>query len=596
VSRPQLSPSRLRAWPIDAIGWALSLCLAPAHAATYVQSAAQQGKDLPRSLTVTFPSTQTAGDLNVVFVAWGDTRSHAVAVTDTHHNIYLRAGVAVLADKLTQVAYYAKDIAHAVRGTNAVTVLFDAPVAEAEVRVAEYHGLDARYPLDGLANSDASTPASSAPLTTINADDLLIASAFGTAVSGPGPSYTQRLIDASRGLLEDATVSVRGTFRASVLQQSAGDAVIQLLAFRAPRGAPLEAPYPHSANVAHLSWDLSTVLSHRRGIGSDIWATTWAGDGNLYTAFGDGGGFDGTERSKATGRVSLGFARINGAPSAHSAASLEAKNVWGQAPHFAENPASFGGKVIDLIAVGGVLYAQGGLWTAANCACADPTLKNDDNPNERSLTWSRDLGRTWQISSWATSSALGSTLQFGPDYAGAFDPAHVYFYYQKDVTTDAREIYLRRALIRDLTADPATSGHFEYFAGTDARGGVLWSMSAERAMAVFIDARTGRGVYAGPSVVFDAPLGRYLAAVWHGNRLGEIGFFEAPAPWGPWATLAYYEDWGGFNETAGEATGFSFPAKWISADGKTLWAVFSGENNGGDNEFDSFNLVRVTLQ
>jgi hypothetical protein len=223
-------------------------------------------------------------------------------------------------------------------------------------------------------------------------------------------------------------------------------------------------------------------------------------------------------------------------------------------------------------------------------------LKNDDNPRERSLAWSSDLGRTWQLSSWAGPRSLGSTLQFGPDYAGAFDPMHVYFYYQKDVTSDARDIYLRRALVSEMKTDPATPEHFEWFAGTDAKGAPLWSYDAERAQSVFFDASTPNGVWAGPSVVFDAPLKRYLAAVWHGNRLGEIGFFEATAPWGPWATIAYYEDWGGFNERAGETTGFNFPAKWMSADGKTLWAVFSGENHGGDNEFDSFNLVRAMIQ
>jgi hypothetical protein len=561
------------------------LALSPVGAATYVQGALGQVHDSKRDISITLPSTQIAGDLNVVFVAWHDTQRHVISVTDTHRNLYVRAGELVRAND-AQVAYYALGIAHAVRGSNTVIVQFDAPVSIADVRIAEYHGIDAKQPLDGLGSES---------LMTLNADDLLIASAFGGTARGPGPGYTQRLMD-SQGLLEDATVSVRERFRASILAQADSDFLIQLIAFRAPRSRPLEEPYPHSTVLAHLRWDLSTVLSHRRGIGSDIWPTTWAADGNLYTAFGDGGGFDGTERSKATGRVSLGFARIEGAPSEHSAADLKAHNVWGQAPRFAEHQASFGGKVDDLISAGGVLYAQGALWTAANCACPDPVLHDGDNPNERSLAWSSDLGRSWQISPWGGPRSLGSTLQFGPDYAGAFDASHLYFYYQKDVNTDARDIYLRRALVQDLKSNPARSGYFEWFTGTDRTGSALWSTDAERAQPVFVDMHTPNGTWAGPSVVFDAPLGRYLAAVWHGNRLGEIGFFEASAPWGPWATIAYYEDWGGFNETAGEMTGFNFPAKWMSADGKTLWAVFSGENHGGENEFDSFNLARAILE
>jgi hypothetical protein len=576
--------------PLTRRFWVLSLGLIslPLHAASYVQSAVEHGKEAQSRLQITFPSMQTAGDLNVVFIAWGDTRGRVVSVTDARHNLYLRAGATELPGKATQVAYYAGDIAHAVRGTNLVTVLFDAPVSEPDVRIAEYHGVDAQQPLDAVAGG--------ATLSTLYPSDLLIASAFtSTASAGPGAGYTQRLLDKDRGILEDMSVSVRGAFRATLLQQAPGDTLTQLIAFRAPRRT-LDAPYPPSAIVRGMRWDLSTVLSHRRAIGSDIWATTWAADGELYSAFGDGGGFDGTERSKATGRVSLGFAQINGGPTEHSTASLHGKNVWGQAPRFAERQANFGGKVDDLISVSGVLYAQGGLWTATNCSCADPTLKNDDNPNERSLAWSKDLGRTWEVAQWATPRDLGSTLQFGADYAGAFDPAHIYLYYQRDEATDAKDIYLRRVLISDFASDPSLPGHFEYFAGIDASGTAVWSTSAQRAVPVFVDSNTGAGVSAGPSVVFDAALGRYLAAVWHGNRLGEVGFFEAAAPWGPWATIAYYEDWGGFNESAGEATGFRFPAKWIGADGRTLWAVFSGENNGGDNEFDSFNLVRVTLE
>jgi len=148
----------------------------------------------------------------------------------------------------------------------------------------------------------------------------------------------------------------------------------------------------------------------------------------------------------------------------------------------------------------------------------------------------------------------------------------------------------------ELTRDPGTPGHFEYFTGLDPRGAPRWSPTAADANPVFVDANVASGVSAPASVVYDAPLGRYLLVAWHGSATGEVGFFEAPNPWGPWSTLAYYDDWGGFNETAGEATGLSLPTKWISAEGRMLWIIFSGVNNGADNEYDSLNLVRVALQ
>jgi hypothetical protein len=355
-------------------------------------------------------------------------------------------------------------------------------------------------------------------------------------------------------------------------------------------------PYPHSRIITGMSWDLTPVLTMRKAVGSDLWPLTWAADGNLYGAWGDGGGFNGTEQSKATGRASLGFARISGIPEVGNPESYSGENVWGQAPKFAEYQATFGGKADDLISVGGVLYAQGGFWTAANCNCPDPTLKNNDNP-VRTIAWSNNLGHSWHIAPWTRSSDLGSSVQFGANYAGAWDPAHIYWYYQGDLNVDATHLYLRRAAVDRITVDPATPGQLEYFSGLGTDGKPLWSIYAANAVAVFADRNIPPGAYTNQSITYDAPLGRYLLTAFHGNGAGQAGFFEALNPWGPWSTIAYYEDWGGFNESAGEGNGLSFPSKWISGDGRTLWGVFSAQDKGpnGPRDFDSFNLAQALL-
>jgi hypothetical protein len=54
---------------------------------------------------------------------------------------------------------------------------------------------------------------------------------------------------------------------------------------------------------------------------------------------------------------------------------------------------------------------------------------------------------------------------------------------------------------------------------------------------------------------------------------GGFGIYDAPQPWGPWTTVYFTENWDvGPGETA------SFPTKWMSADGKTLHLVFSGDD------------------
>ena len=68
-----------------------------------------------------------------------------------------------------------------------------------------------------------------------------------------------------------------------------------------------DAPYPPSPVIADMVLDWST---HRReALGSDNWQLTWADDDHQYGAWGDSGGFGGTN---SNGRVGLGFGRIEG--------------------------------------------------------------------------------------------------------------------------------------------------------------------------------------------------------------------------------------------------------------------------------------------
>ncbi len=105
-----------------------------------------------------------------------------------------------------------------------------------------------------------------------------------------------------------------------------------------------DSPYPQSLVLKGITWEKET---HRHAApGSDNWPTTWANDGYLYTAWGDGGGFGGTNMD---GRVSLGVARIDGAWN-----SYKPLNIWGG--NNALYPAQFTGKSYGLLAVDNVIY------------------------------------------------------------------------------------------------------------------------------------------------------------------------------------------------------------------------------------------------
>jgi len=345
-------------------------------------------------------------------------------------------------------------------------------------------------------------------------------------------------------------------------------------------GAQATPPYVPSPVIRGATWDFAHLirLAYTAGKGgSDLWPTTWAADGEVYTGWGDGGGFEGA--GDATGRVSLGFARLTGWPP-----QVTGANVWGHFPKYAPHPATFCGKPISMLSVNGTLYAWISSWyneSGSNYVHCAP----NPNPVEHRLAWSSDLGATWTLSPWKVDRPplnWITFLNFGKDNGGARD-RYVYQYWRmrgKDGFT-----YLVRVLPTHLKESPETAGIYEYYAGPGPR----WTAELSDARPVFVD-RTLRAI---THVIYDSPLQRYLASV-QGRGVGASAVFDAPEPWGPWTTVASYQNWGGFGSR--ESLGVDFPTKWISPQGTSLWAVFSGGRLAkNDDALDSFNLVRLTL-
>jgi len=355
--------------------------------------------------------------------------------------------------------------------------------------------------------------------------------------------------------------------------------ILLFATFTREGGAAPVAPYPHSTVIRGIDWHWETYTT--AALGSDLWPVTWGPDGNLYTAWGDGGGFGGSDHD---GRVAMGFARIEGTPAHWRGVNING----GKNP---EHPASFPhkGKTAGLIFAKGVLYSivnlQDGTWPDVNHA----------------LAWSTNCGATWEMAGWRFSKAEGQFqpavfLNFGRDGSGA-PPSldgYVYLYGGKhSPLPQARSrIYLARAPADRVKEQAA----YEFFQGTVSNGQPKWTLpigpAADQAAAVFCDPNNeGIG-----SVVYSPALKCYLLASFRGP--GQLGVFDAPNPWGPWTTVCYYEDFGGMG-AAGEGLLCTFPQKWMSPDGLTVWAIFSvygGSAKTGIDAHDRFNLIKATLQ
>jgi hypothetical protein len=275
----------------------------------------------------------------------------------------------------------------------------------------------------------------------------------------------------------------------------------------------------------------------------------------------------------------MGFARLEGPPDRFRGVNVNG----GKAP---EHPASFPdqGKTGGILFVGDRLYArlnlQDGKWPHVN----------------HSLAWSDDLGATWRQTDWVFPKGEGNFkpsrfLNFGRGYSGLPEEVAGYVYiYGFKQTGDGvgRSTYLARVPLAGMVDRAA----YEFFAGRDGRRPV-WSAQVADMAPIFNDPR---GVISTTGAVHHPVLNRYLLATFHVGP-GQLGIFDAPSPWGPWTTVAYEEAWGGMG-TEGHGLNCDFPQKWMSPDGRALWAVFSVYGEGakiGINAHDKFNLVRATF-
>jgi hypothetical protein len=184
------------------------------------------------TLSVSYPIAQTAGDLNVVVVGWGDVTSLVSMVTDSHGNIYSQAGGTATGSGLRQAIFYATGIA---AGSNTVTVTFNQAAAYPDMRIMEYSGLDTSNPLDVTAvGVGTGTTATSAAATTTAANELIVgAGNNGDGFSGAGTGFTLRVIDYYGNLGEDKIVSSTGSYSVSAPLKKSAVWVMQMATFKA---------------------------------------------------------------------------------------------------------------------------------------------------------------------------------------------------------------------------------------------------------------------------------------------------------------------------------------------------------------------------
>jgi hypothetical protein len=200
-------------------------------------------KDKQTTISTTYTNAQSAKDTNVIAVGWRSDKGD-VKITDTKGNAYEPAVPVTRGERnLSQAIYVANNIAPAAPGENTVNVTFSGAAFGADVRIAEYSGLDPNKPIDIFKSSSGSNnSANSGPVTTTTANTMLYAAGISWSNYGDATNdFTTRvhtqpkmggLASTGTGIIADRTIDTIGTYEAAAPVTGGGTWLMQLVAFR----------------------------------------------------------------------------------------------------------------------------------------------------------------------------------------------------------------------------------------------------------------------------------------------------------------------------------------------------------------------------
>jgi CubicO group peptidase (beta-lactamase class C family) len=301
------------------------------------------------------------------------------------------------------------------------------------------------------------------------------------------------------------------------------------------------AAIPPSPVIKEIAWDAANSII-RKAKGSDNWPITWADDDHLYTAYGDGNGFEPFRKEK----LSIGLVRIEGTPPNLTGINIPSPTLD------AKGDGARGRKAGGLLCVKDVFY----LW-ARNVANSQ-------------LASSSDHGQTWTWTDWKFTNSFGcpTFLNFGRNYAGARDHFVYIYSHDSDGAYERADRFVLARVPQDRIRDRTA---YEFFVRLDANARPLWSTDIASCGAVL----TNPGMCYRSSISYHPGLKRYL---WCQTGAGEDTRFaggfaicDAPDPWGPWTVAFQTKQW-----DVGPGESMHLPTKWMKAD--ELWLLFSGDD------------------
>lgn len=337
-------------------------------------------------------------------------------------------------------------------------------------------------------------------------------------------------------------------------------------------GSRVELP---GANEAPLSsWigtsSIESSSSVQTNSDGDLWPSCWAKNDTMYTANGDGKGFD------LTGAFSdIVVSQLTGDVQHLKGTSVAKGDQVGQV----WSGAGYTRKPTGMVCVGNTIYlAVQDLAPDFNKAPASTIAKSTDGGR----TWSWDKKKPMFADGVFTTVWFADFGRGGADSADAPDK-YVYAYGLdgnwrdsfNDSATDPQQVFLARV----PKASVQNRSAWQFFTG-ERKGNAVWSAKVKDKKPVLTDTRRpyqqtynhgdpAFSVIGQGGVTYDKPLKRYIYTSWTEYT---YEFYESPTPYGPWKRFMS-RDFGAYPWTTKNYGGYAatIPSKFLSADGRTAY-------------------------
>lgn len=335
----------------------------------------------------------------------------------------------------------------------------------------------------------------------------------------------------------------------------------------------------------------------------DNWHMSWASDDRQYVSLCDGPGFATHPRVSYNSRMLA----ISGGPRDAKFHDLPGYPMLGKPSQRPMDPRYYN---FGTLALDGRLYQY--MSTFNRSFRADEMEKYKPHETVRfigaKLIYSPDNGRTWHNQNGSTpvfwepwdrrsrdsmvffeedqeAFSLLTVLQMGKNYEHNGD-GYIYVYSPNGNTEGTMN---ELVMFRVPAAKLLDRSSYEYFGGRGVNGAAKWTADIKARAVVHTFPRgwvnTLVHPYAWhPSVVYNAALGVYMMANWGMgtapdgmwfNKPSYLGFWISDTPCGPWEQVYEETAWMPERSNAARAYEPQIAPKWIAADGKSFWLVWT---------------------